>query len=504
MSYVGNGAVDTYSYTFKVFDQGDLLVTVSDLSSVETTLAIGTDYTVTGVGETSGGSVALVNASQAWLDAGGDLLTGFTLTIRRVSDLVQGTDIRNNGDFYPETHEDTFDKLVMLDQQQQDEIDRSVKLPETVSASDFDATLPSDILDSADKVPLMNATGDGFAAVSAWPTVGAISAAATNATSAAASAVLADASADLAELWATKIDGQVAATDYSSKAWAIGGTGVTDTASKGAAKEWAIETASTVDGTDYSAKEWAKGIQTRGLAGGGSAKDWASYTGGTVDGTDYSAKKIAQDFAAGGFTTPLTIPEVATPSTPASGFGKIYFKSDNRLYSLDDAGLERSVGGGGGGSSVNWVEDANAPVGVFEYSNQSYVFTDGLSQNLFTAVRVPSTYTAGSQINIRGVFYANATSNTVLFQTVATLIRTGTDAMSSTTNQRTSTNAAVTLATTANRPNSFVCDLTSSTGTINSVAVAAGDLILVQLTRGTGTQTGDATVPVYLTEVTFS
>ena len=57
--------------------------------------------------------------------------------------------------------------------------------------------------------------------------------------------------------WAIKTDGQVSSTDYSSKAWAIGGTGVTNTASKGAAKEWATKTGSTVDGSDYSAKHWA-------------------------------------------------------------------------------------------------------------------------------------------------------------------------------------------------------------------------------------------------------
>lgn len=160
--------------------------------------------------------------------------------------------------------------------------------------------------------------------------------------------------------------------------------------------------------------------------------------------------------------------------------------------------------GGGGGSSLDWVEAENAPLAVVEYGSKAYAFSDGLSQVLYAAVRVPSTYTAGLQINLRGLFYANATANTVLMQTVATLIRTGTDAISSTTNQRTSTNSAVTLATTANRPNSFVCDLTSATGTINSVAVSAGDLILVQLTRGTGTATVDATVPVYASEVTFS
>lgn len=204
ISYTGNGAVSTYSYTFKVFSQSDLLVTVRNTSGVETTLTIATDYTVTGVGDTGGGTIVLVNASQAWLTAG-KLTTGYVLTIRRVPSLVQTTDIRNQGDFYPESHEDTFDQLVMIDQKQQDEIDRSMKLPETVSSADFDPTLPSGIAGSADKVPVTNATGDGWAAASAWIDSADISTAAASAaaaaaseTAAAASAVAADASADAA------------------------------------------------------------------------------------------------------------------------------------------------------------------------------------------------------------------------------------------------------------------------------------------------------------------
>lgn len=92
-----------------------------------------------------------------------------------------------------------------------------------------------------------------------------VAAAATSATSAATSATT---SAN----YATKIDGAVTGSDYSSKAWAIGGTGVTDTASRGAAKEWATETASSVDTSEYSSKEYAVGTQRRGAANGGSAK----------------------------------------------------------------------------------------------------------------------------------------------------------------------------------------------------------------------------------------
>lgn len=198
VTYTGNGAVSTYSYTFKIFAKEDLRVTVRNTSGVETRLAEGTDYTVTGVGETVGGTIVLVNASQAWLTAG-KLTTGYILSIRRVRAITQGTDIRNQSAFFPETHEDVFDSLVMIDQGQQDELDRSVKLSETVPASDFDPTLPGDI-GTADAVLAVNGTGDGFVV---GPTTGAISGAAASATAAAASATAAASSASGASTSAT-------------------------------------------------------------------------------------------------------------------------------------------------------------------------------------------------------------------------------------------------------------------------------------------------------------
>lgn len=125
----------------------------------------------------------------------------------------------------------------------------------------------------------------------------------------------------LAEEWASKVNGIVDTTDFSAKAWAVGGTGVTDTASKGAAKEWAIETASTVDTSEYSAKEYAVGTQRRGLANGGSAKDWASYTGGTVDNTLYSAKKYAED-SEDFYNLITSVPESSPVTTYATSYSR--------------------------------------------------------------------------------------------------------------------------------------------------------------------------------------
>jgi len=62
--------------------------------------------------------------------------------------------------------------------------------------------------------------------------------------------------ADESESWASKTNGIVEATDYSSKAWAAGGTGV-DTGS-GSSKDWASKLGATVGNTsDYSSKYWA-------------------------------------------------------------------------------------------------------------------------------------------------------------------------------------------------------------------------------------------------------
>jgi hypothetical protein len=125
--YTGNGSASNYTFSFKIFDEDELLVTVENLAGALTTLTLTTDYTVAITGST--GSITLVDADQAWL-TGANLTTGFGLTIRRVMDLVQETDIRNAGVFYPETHEDQFDRSIMIDQQQQDELNRSLRVSE--------------------------------------------------------------------------------------------------------------------------------------------------------------------------------------------------------------------------------------------------------------------------------------------------------------------------------------------------------------------------------------
>jgi parallel beta-helix repeat protein len=124
--YIGTGAVATYAYTFRIFDDSDLLVTKRDTAGAETTLTLTTDYTVTGAGGYTGGTITLT---------AGALPAGYTIAISRVLDLLQSTDLRNQGAFLAETHERVFDRLVMVDQQQQDQLDRSLRVPVSEAGS---------------------------------------------------------------------------------------------------------------------------------------------------------------------------------------------------------------------------------------------------------------------------------------------------------------------------------------------------------------------------------
>lgn len=105
--YTGNGVTTSFPYTFRIFQKTDLMVQVVDLSENITVLTLDTDYSVTGAGTYSGGSVVLSSP----------LANGWQISISRSLPVTQETDLRNQGKFFAEVHEDAFDKLTMLIQQ---------------------------------------------------------------------------------------------------------------------------------------------------------------------------------------------------------------------------------------------------------------------------------------------------------------------------------------------------------------------------------------------------
>lgn len=174
----------------------------------------------------------------------------------------------------------------------------------------------------------------------------------------------------------------------------------------------------------------------------------------------------------------------ADPAAPGTSKVRLYHKSGT-WYSRDNGGTVTPLGsgGGGGGGGANWQPNAGAaPSEDFTYYEKTWLFEQGLSQVLTLWVRVPSSYLAGRKIQMLAGFFSSSAALQWKMQTTATLIRKNNDAITSTTNQEIKNSGDITN-TVANRLREITLDLTSATGTINSVAVSAGDLIKIDLTR---------------------
>jgi hypothetical protein len=130
VSYSGNGTLTTFAYTFKVFDEGDLTVILRASDGTETVQTITTHYTVTNVGNASGGNIEFVTAPSSTE----------TVVIVREQPFTQGLDLVPNDPFPAQSLEESLDKLTFVDQRLNEKIDRAL----TFSVGDFvtDATLP--------------------------------------------------------------------------------------------------------------------------------------------------------------------------------------------------------------------------------------------------------------------------------------------------------------------------------------------------------------------------
>lgn len=146
VSYPGAGSTGPFTVPFRFFASADIEVYRRSSAGVELLLVVTTDYTVAGAGNSSG-SVTLVDA----------LETGETLVILRAQAVLQPADFENAGTFYGKDHQNALDKLCMVDQTQQDKIDRSLKLEPSLDPDDYDLTIPD-----PETGKVMTGTGTGF------------------------------------------------------------------------------------------------------------------------------------------------------------------------------------------------------------------------------------------------------------------------------------------------------------------------------------------------------
>lgn len=102
--YVADGVIDTFSFTFRILQNSDLVVTVDDILQTE-----GVEYTIApGVTEAGGDIVFEVASIPA---------NGLIVSLVRITPLDQNTIYTAFDPFPAKTHEGNLDKLTMIIQE---------------------------------------------------------------------------------------------------------------------------------------------------------------------------------------------------------------------------------------------------------------------------------------------------------------------------------------------------------------------------------------------------
>lgn len=112
-TFLGNGVTQIFPLPFRFFDNSDIQASlVTNATGALTPLTIGTHYTLSGASDPE---VDGSPASELTMLAAPSSLQ--SLFVQRVIPVTQPTDILNQSRFFPEIHENVFDRLTMLLQQ---------------------------------------------------------------------------------------------------------------------------------------------------------------------------------------------------------------------------------------------------------------------------------------------------------------------------------------------------------------------------------------------------
>lgn len=195
--YACNGVTTHFPYGFRIYDAAHIRVILTAPDGTEGALVLGTDYAVSGVGESGGGAVDMVVAYVA----------GYRVTLILNVPFTQNVDLENQGAYFAETIERAIDLQTQMSLQLKEQVARSVVLPVTSSVSVDKLT--GAVLKLADVQPQLTALAPIAQDITTVAAIsGAVVAAERNANTALAAATLASgkaaeaaASADAAKTW---------------------------------------------------------------------------------------------------------------------------------------------------------------------------------------------------------------------------------------------------------------------------------------------------------------
>lgn len=154
VQYTATSGQTTFSVPFEFFDDDDIVVINTNAGGVDTTLtksanpSLVTEYSVSGAGETGGGSITL--------GAGATLNDKYT--IYRDLPIARSTDFPNSGTFPIETLNTELDKIVAMMQQNERDFNFTLKAKATTSTA-YGLTFPELV---ANKMLSVNSAGTGL------------------------------------------------------------------------------------------------------------------------------------------------------------------------------------------------------------------------------------------------------------------------------------------------------------------------------------------------------
>jgi len=133
--YVGNGAATAWPFSFKAFVESDVEVYITDANGVDTKLTTG--YRVS-LNTGAGGEV-----TYPYPTTGAKLTASEKISIARDVPLSQEVDLVDQGPLFAEVLEEALDRVTVINQQQQEKLDRALVIP--LSNEGIDVNLPSPV-----------------------------------------------------------------------------------------------------------------------------------------------------------------------------------------------------------------------------------------------------------------------------------------------------------------------------------------------------------------------
>ena len=132
-SYSGDGSQHSFAYTFLIYQDADIKVTIRAADGTETVKTLNTHFIVTNANVASGGNVLFKYNTGTSSDAHYSTsdyrpASGETVVLSRNLSINQGTNYIENDTFGAETHETAIDRLTYIAQDLQDQVNRSLKV----------------------------------------------------------------------------------------------------------------------------------------------------------------------------------------------------------------------------------------------------------------------------------------------------------------------------------------------------------------------------------------